>query len=123
MTPSFKSLQMGFIRVIAPRIETPTKQQIAALQPYDLITLDRIFVASSMQEIDAAYSELCAEEVLGFDTESKPVFTKGVVSDGPHVVQFATPHKAYIFQLHRSECHQAVASLIESSSITKVGFG
>ena len=38
-------------------------------------------------------------------------------------MQFALADKAYIFQLHRSECEKVVADLIESKEILKVGFG
>lgn len=61
--------------------------------------------------------------VVGFDTESKPTFLKGEVSGGPHVVQFAVAHQAWVFQLHDAVCREAVATLLASSELTKVGFG
>ena len=60
---------------------------------------------------------------VGFDTESKPVFAKGEASDGPHVVQFSTLERAYIFQLHRPECREMVGALLVSIDVVKVGFG
>lgn len=39
------------------------------------------------------------------------------------MVQFSTPHKAYVFQLHDAGCREVVATLLQSPGITKVGFG
>jgi ribonuclease D len=39
------------------------------------------------------------------------------------VLQFATRRHAYVFQLHVAQAGAAVAALLESTSLTKVGFG
>jgi ribonuclease D len=88
------------------------------LEPFERIGMDRILVVATPQ---AAAQALV--EVLGFDTESKPTFLKGEVSDGPHVVQFAVANRAWVFQLHDPVCRAAVADLLASTHITKVGFG
>jgi ribonuclease D len=96
---------------------------VALLEPFTGLTIDRIFVPSTRGEIDHAAAELAAARFVGFDTESKPTFAKGEVSDGPHTVQFATLEKAYVFQLHRTECHPAVGAILASTDVVKVGFG
>ncbi len=96
---------------------------MALLEPFTGLALDSILVPASPAEIDDAASELAATRFVGFDTESKPVFAKGEVSDGPHTVQFATLDRAYVFQLNRPECHPAVAALLASTDVVKVGFG
>jgi ribonuclease D len=50
---------------------------------------------------DAACRDLLAEAVLGFDTEAKPTFAKGEVSTGPHLIQLATEHRVWLFQVPR----------------------
>ena len=105
------------------RIESPTRDEIALLEPFAGLTLDRVLVPSTQAEIDHAESDLAAARFVGFDTESKPTFAKGEISDGPHTVQFATLERAYIFQLHRPECHRAVGALLASLDVVKVGFG
>ncbi|MCG6873640.1 MAG: 3'-5' exonuclease domain-containing protein 2 [Betaproteobacteria bacterium] len=105
------------------RIEAPTKIEIALLEPFAGLPLDRIVVPSTGTEINDAAADLATARFVGFDTESKPVFAKGEVSDGPHVVQFSTLERAYIFQLHRPECHEAVGALLASIAVVKVGFG
>jgi len=108
---------------MTPRFDAPTRDEIALLEPFTGLTLDRILVPSTAGEIEQAVSELAAARFLGFDTESKPVFAKGQASDGPHTVQFATLERAYVFQLHRPECHRAVGALLRSIDVVKVGFG
>ncbi len=96
---------------------------MALLEPYGRIGLNKILLVATVAHVAQALAELRLCAVVGFDTESKPTFRKGEVSDGPHVVQFSTPEKAYIFQLHQRDCHTAVCALIESEAIIKVGFG
>ena len=102
---------------------TPDKEQIALLAPFDRLGLGDIQVVSTPAQADAALAELAGAAVLGFDTESKPTFAKNEASDGPHIVQLSTVHKAWIFQLQDAECRRAVAVLLESPAIVKAGFG
>lgn len=96
---------------------------MALLAPFAGLPLEHIHVPTSSMEFAAAAADLALHRFVGFDTESKPTFTKGEISDGPHVVQLATPRKAYIFQLHRAGSRACVARLLESTSLVKVGFG
>ena len=105
------------------RFPTPDKEQIALLAPFDRLGLDAIEVVDTPDRAAAALTALAGATVLGFDTESKPTFDKGEASDGPHIVQLATAHKAWIFQLTDPHCRRAVSVLLESTAITKAGFG
>ena len=106
-----------------PRLSSPTKDEIAALEPLSRLGLENIVVVSSRQQAEQAFQALEASMVLGFDTESKPTFAKAEISEGPHVVQFSTLHTAYVFQLHDAGCCEIVSALLVSQRITKVGFG
>ncbi len=106
-----------------PPIPSPTKEEMSGLEPLGRLGLNDIVVVSTRQESDQAFQALATSTVLGFDTESKPTFARDQISAGPHVVQFSTLHKAYVFQLHDAGCREAVSALLESDSITKVGFG
>lgn len=101
---------------------TPNRTQINLLLPFESLRLNRIFVPTTTQQFASAVEEIKAEKVVGFDTESKPVFTRGVVNHGPHIVQFATRTKAFIFQLHRTECLPFLIEILQSKDILKVGF-
>ncbi len=106
-----------------PRGLAPTKAETALLPPFTGLALERIFVPETLSDFAAAAAEIFTAAVAGFDTESKPTFTSGEKSDGPHVVQFALPAKAFIFQLHRRECLPFVIDLLQSEKVQKIGFG
>lgn len=102
---------------------TPSKDEIALLQPFDRLGLDRIRLVSTAAEADAACAALAAQPHWGFDTESKPTFRKEELSDGPHIVQLATPEQAWVFQLHDPGCRARVAELLALQGAIKAGFG
>jgi ribonuclease D len=101
----------------------PTKPEIALLEPFAGLALERIHVPTTTEEFASATAEIKAAGIVGFDTESKPTFVTGDVSEGPHVVQFALHDKAYLFQLHRAEGHPFLIELLQSDQLIKVGFG
>ena len=101
----------------------PSKPQIALLEPFERLGLEHIRLVSTAAQAEWAIGELADAQVLGFDTESKPTFTKGEVSDGPHIVQLATSQVAWVFQLHDPGCRSRLAGLLESHRSIKVGFG
>ena len=101
----------------------PTKEEIALLAPFERLALERIELVSTEAEAERAIAEMAGVRVFGFDTESKPTFAKGEVSDGPHIVQLSTVGKAWIFQLHDLACRQRLAECLASHESLKVGFG
>lgn len=101
----------------------PTKAEIALLQPFAGLALADIHVPTTIAEFASAAAEIKAAGVAGFDTESRPTFAVGEVSDGPHLVQFALRDKAYLFQLHHAQGHPFLLELLQSDAFIKVGFG
>ena len=101
----------------------PSKDEIAAMAPFERLGLDRIHVAADVAGAERGLELLRGATVLGFDTESKPTFTRGEVSDGPHIVQLATLQHAVIFQLHDPQASEAAAAVLKDPAVTKAGFG
>ncbi|MDO8988607.1 MAG: 3'-5' exonuclease [Sideroxyarcus sp.] len=101
----------------------PTKEEIALMEPFTGLTLERVQVPVTQDEFAAAAAAIKAAGMVGFDTESKPTFSVGEVSDGPHVVQFALHDSAYLFQVHRTEGLPFLVELLQSDEVIKVGFG
>lgn len=101
----------------------PGKSEIALMEPFAGLPLERIHVSTSREEFASATDAIKTAGIVGFDTESRPTFVAGDVSDGPHVVQFALHDKAYLFQLHREEGHPFLIELLQSDHLLKVGFG
>jgi ribonuclease D len=103
--------------------DTPSKEQIALLDPFEQLGLDRIELVHSAGHAREAAAELASAGVLGFDTESKPTFFKDQVSEGPHILQLATRERCWIFQLHDLACREIAAELLARDGIVKAGFG
>ncbi len=108
--------------MIDPKM-TPHKAEIAELEPFIGLDLKQVFVVTSERQAGIAMEELMAVGSVGFDTESKPTFQKGQQSEGPHVLQFATTEKAFIFQSHIVESHPAIIQLLKTPELIKIGFG
>jgi ribonuclease D len=102
---------------------SPTKTETALLEPFTGLTLESIIVPVSREDFAAATTQIMAAAMVGFDTESKPTFAVGEVSTGPHIVQFATHNKAFIFQLCHSDCRAYLTEILQSHNVQKIGFG
>jgi len=102
---------------------TPSKEEIALLPEFGRLGLDRITLVDSGPQVREAVAALRDHAAWGFDTESKPTFRVGEVSDGPHIVQLATLQHAWVFQLQDAACRELVAALLADAAFTKAGFG
>ncbi|MGV3573306.1 MAG: 3'-5' exonuclease [Ramlibacter sp.] len=101
----------------------PAPEEIALLEPFERIGLDRIrLVATVAQAEDAAHALLRAP-AWGFDTESKPTFNVGEASEGPHIIQLAMTDEVFIFQLHDPGCRSIAGELLGRRGHLKAGFG
>jgi ribonuclease D len=103
--------------------DLPAPEEIALLEPFERIGLDRIALVSSGDQAEAAARQLLQEPVWGFDTESRPTFEVGQASEGPHVIQLATLDQAFVFQLHDPHCRALAGELLARPGIVKAGFG
>lgn len=105
------------------RLDTPDKDTIALLPPFERLGLDRITLVSTAKQAEQAHATLVCSRAWGFDTESKPTFRVGETSEGPHVLQLATADHAWVFQLHDAQCRAVAADLLAHEGIVKAGFG
>ena len=102
---------------------TPHKDDIAEMELIEGLCMDQVVVVTNERQAGIALSELLQAGSVGFDTESKPTFLKGQKSEGPHVLQFSTLEKAFIFQSHFVESHPVIVEALKSVALTKIGFG
>jgi ribonuclease D len=97
------------------------------LPPYPGLSPHQIHLVRSEAEVSKAAHALLNADVVGFDTESKPIFNKGQRSDGPHLIQLATDQAAYLFPCVTADdvqfSNDLLRSVLESEQILKVGFG
>jgi len=96
------------------------------LPPYIGIRMADVQMVVTPDQAAAARDALLACDAIGFDTESKPTFTRGETSTGPHLIQFATEQKAWLFQIgDRTEPHirAVLLAILERPLPLKIGFG
>lgn len=101
----------------------PDKDAIALLPEFPRLGLGAITLVATGAQAQAAATALLQAPLWGFDTESKPTFHVGQVSDGPHVLQLSTSAQAWVFQLIAPECVAVAAQLLAAPGIVKAGFG
>lgn len=100
----------------------PSKEQIQQLPIFQNIPLQQIQVIHSLQQCHAIEQELKTCTLFGFDSVSKPIFNKGEVSTGPHLIQLASRDKAYLFQISPAIL-EFLKPIFENKNQMKVGFG
>lgn len=81
-----------------------------------------IEVVSDRRRVDKVVHHLMQHRELGFDTETRPAFRKGV-KHPVALLQLATRDKAYLFQLMRTGLMPSMVELLESAKIRKLGIG
>jgi ribonuclease D len=100
---------------------------VPVLPLYPGLNPSHIHLIRSADDVHQAADALLTADVIGFDTESKPIFNKGQRSDGPHLIQLATDHAAYLFPCVTVDdvqySNQLLSQILESEHILKVGFG
>ncbi len=106
-----------------PPRATPDKDAIALLPPFERLGLDRITLVTDGAGAREALARLKDTPAWGFDTESKPTFKVGELSDGPHVLQLASTERAWVFQLRDPHCSEISAELLALGGVAKAGFG
>lgn len=96
---------------------------IEGLPRFDGLVPASIVTPATTDQFRAAVDEIMDVACVGFDTESKPTFKVGEVSNGPHLIQFATPVKAYLFRIGMPGCIDAASAILQSPALVKIGFG
>ncbi len=80
-----------------------------------------IHVVSSYEALDEVYEKIIAHSVLGFDTETRPTFTKGHADRFVSIVQFATADQAWIIRTNILRLPEKLRAIFEHPAIVKVG--
>jgi len=72
-------------------------------------------------EYNRAISYLKSQKVLGFDTETKPVFTAGQHSSGVALLQLSGKDEAFLFRVKTLGLRKRLAAILANPNIVKVG--
>ncbi len=95
-----------------------TKEEINLLP--SILYEGEIVLIQTEEALIHAINELKKATILGFDTETKPKFTKGAMNL-PSLIQLATNKKVYLIQLKHVNINEQLASVLSSEEILKVG--
>ena len=95
-------------------------EEISALElasfPGEIVLVDR-----EGEELDKAVRYLKRQQVLGFDTETRPTFSPDQHANGTALLQLSGSGKAFLFRLKTLGLPRPLASILANPSIIKVG--
>jgi len=90
------------------------------------LAASHIHVITGADQAEQAAQDLLQQAVIGFDTETRPVFQRGVQHTGPHLIQLATETDAYLIPVKDQNDPAIVdmlAQVLAHPDIIKAGFG
>ncbi|MCM1484554.1 MAG: 3'-5' exonuclease domain-containing protein 2 [Muribaculaceae bacterium] len=95
-----------------------SKESVAEMP---MVTYDgKISVIDTAEKADTALDMLERETVVGFDTETRPAFRKGVTHNVA-LVQISTLEQSYLFRINITGIPARLRAFMENGDITKVG--
>ncbi len=80
----------------------------------------KIILIDNKKHVEEAVKEILKHDVVGLDTESRPVFKRGQYH---HVslIQIAIPKKVYLFRINKTGLTDGLIQIFSTKSIMKVG--
>lgn len=99
--------------------ETITNEEVEALPLLEYHD-GKIVLVDTVRDAFAACNELSKATVLGFDTETRPSFKKGV-SYKIALMQISMGNVCYLFRLNKIGVPQCLNDVLSNSKILKVG--
>ncbi|WP_194774359.1 3'-5' exonuclease [Pararhodonellum marinum] len=79
-----------------------------------------IELVETSNQLFEAVKELSKEKFIGFDTETRPSFKKGVIHEVA-LLQLATEERAFLFRLNQMGFPEQIRQILEDRSIVKIG--
>ncbi len=79
-----------------------------------------IFFIETKEQVQEASKFLKQEKILGFDTETRPAFKKGITYS-VSLLQLATSDKAFLFKLKKTGMPVCLKEILEDETIIKTG--
>lgn len=82
-----------------------------------------IHIIKDEKSLNDAVVSLNNSKILGFDTEQKPIFQKGVPPSRIAIIQMSNATDCYLFQVHLIRNIKPLLSILTNRNIVKVGIG
>lgn len=99
-------------------VSTISKEEISTLPP--AIFTGRIIVVQTEKEAQKAVSYLEQHSIIGFDTETRPSFKKGV-SRTIALMQLSTEDTCFLFRLNLIDIPKCLGHILIDPKIKKIG--
>ena len=80
----------------------------------------KISIIDKKKDLLDAYLFLKKQKIIGFDTESRPTFKKGV-SSNVSLIQFSTKNEVFLFRINIIGFDDKLIDLINDKKIKKIG--
>ncbi len=81
-----------------------------------------IVVVDQVQQVAAVFKEIADHKIVGFDTETKPVFVKGMSNDVA-LLQIAIPEKVFLIRISKTGITSEIIAFFQNEAISKIGIG
>ncbi|TGN99683.1 hypothetical protein PN36_35100 [Candidatus Thiomargarita nelsonii] len=118
---SNKPESLKYIKFIYDLNNRVSDEELSKLPKYD--TSNKEVVVVSNNRMGSACKVIKRQGFVGYDTESKPVFKKGVPQNRIAIIQIATREKCFIFQMGRLNNISPLLELLSCGDIRKIGVG
>lgn len=79
-----------------------------------------IYLIDDAELVDEVVEFLEEQPLLGFDTETKPSFKKGIINQ-VSLLQLSTPKQAFLFRLNEIGFPDSIRGILERETIVKIG--
>jgi ribonuclease D len=95
-----------------------SREEIALLPRRKFI--GEIFYIDSREALIEFLPEIREEKILGFDTETRPAFKKGIMNEVA-LLQLSSSQQAFLFRLNRIGLPEELVSILIDPSVVKTG--
>ena len=116
VSPPHSSRKQAFSPVVLQPCLSKEEINLLPIQAWE----GPVVLVREEESLAAALEKLRQEPVLGFETETRPIFTKGKTCR-PALIQLATADTAYLIQLTHLPFRDGIAELLSSPRVLKVG--
>lgn len=79
-----------------------------------------VILVDEPEQVDGAIADLRESDIIGFDTETRPSFKKGL-SNRVSLMQLANRKRCYLFRLNKIGMPDSLRNLLEDPGLLKVG--
>jgi ribonuclease D len=80
----------------------------------------KVFLIDQAEDVGKVFSEINTQRVVGFDTETKPVFVRGHVNKVA-LMQIALPDKVFLIRINKTGIQPEITTFLESENVMKAG--